>query len=238
MNIIFGLLLLGTGIGYLGNAFDLWNFSIFFAGWWSLFLILPALSGMVSYGIHLWNSVPLLFGLYFLLNAQGLIQFELTFVTMGALLLIYMGIKLLFPSKKKKQWNIDEELLKESTGQKYTCSNVFGIRKMKVTQPFETAAVESIFGQLELDCSTLNLSEVKSLSIEAVFGEVVLIVNEDVYCEIIGDNVFGAIHYNQNPNSSYTVLVKASAVFGMIKILTLKGSKQKEEEVIVVTMEV
>lgn len=240
MNKIFGLLLLVTGIGFLGNAFNVWDFSIFFAGWWTLFLILPSLGSMISSGIHIWNSIPLTFGLYFLLKAQGFIQFEITFLMIAAFFLIFIGFQLIFPSKKKKKWNIDEELGRETTGPKYTYSNVFGIRKMKVTQPFDTATIESIFGQLEIDCSSLNLSEVKKISIEAVFGEVVLIVNEDVFCEIYGDNVFGTIRYNHNPNSSYPVIVKASAVFGVITIRTLKGSKQAqaEEEVIIVTMEV
>ena len=38
--ITIGALLIVFGIGWLGNAFDLWQFSIF-DGWWTLLLILP-----------------------------------------------------------------------------------------------------------------------------------------------------------------------------------------------------
>mgnify|MGYP003315680921 CR=1 FL=1 len=40
---IFGIVLVLIGIGYLGDQFDFWNFTIFFRGWWCVLITLFAL---------------------------------------------------------------------------------------------------------------------------------------------------------------------------------------------------
>ena len=40
-NILFGLAFLVAGLGFGGQALGLWNFNLFFSGWWTLFLIVP-----------------------------------------------------------------------------------------------------------------------------------------------------------------------------------------------------
>ena len=41
--ILWGLVFVAIGIGYLGTQLDWWDFTIFFPGWWTMLLILPAL---------------------------------------------------------------------------------------------------------------------------------------------------------------------------------------------------
>lgn len=41
--LITGLLLLIIGVGFIGEATHLWNFNLFFPGWWTLFIIIPRL---------------------------------------------------------------------------------------------------------------------------------------------------------------------------------------------------
>ena len=40
--ILWGLVFVAIGIGYLGTQLDWWDFTIFFPGWWTMLLILPA----------------------------------------------------------------------------------------------------------------------------------------------------------------------------------------------------
>lgn len=99
-NILFGLLLVAVGIGFLGDQLDWWTFHLFFPGWWTLILILPAISGIYHYGVHMSNIVVGLVGVYYLLEANDLIYFTITWQLMVAMLCIAFGIKLLFTRRR------------------------------------------------------------------------------------------------------------------------------------------
>ncbi len=56
-NVLFGLAFVIAGIGFAGNAFDLWDFSLFFDGWWTLFIIVPCLVALFRNGF---SPVPII----------------------------------------------------------------------------------------------------------------------------------------------------------------------------------
>lgn len=94
--IISGLLFLGIGIGYLGRALNVWEFTIFFPGWWSLFLILVALYHMLGYGIHFADLFLACIGVYFLLEANDIVTIHLTFPFLIGVCCIWIGLKVIF----------------------------------------------------------------------------------------------------------------------------------------------
>ena len=97
--ILFGALLLVIGIGYLGAALQLWDFTIFVPGWWTAFLILPAISSMLHYGLKISNLFFLLFGAYLLAYANEWITFRISWMLIGAVCCIYLGCRILFGKK-------------------------------------------------------------------------------------------------------------------------------------------
>lgn len=94
-NVIMGFVLIGIGIGYLGTEMELWEFTLFFSGWWTMFLIIPSLLGMLEYGISFPNVCSLLFGGYFLAQANQWIDFTMTFPIFMAVICIGIGVRLL-----------------------------------------------------------------------------------------------------------------------------------------------
>lgn len=69
---VLGLILLAFGIILLLQALNLiqGNF-LFFEGWWTLFLIVPALISMSRTGVTVGNTILLVLGIGFLLQEQG-----------------------------------------------------------------------------------------------------------------------------------------------------------------------
>lgn len=65
-----------VGFGYIGNLFHIWHFTIFFPGWWTLFIILPALANVYENGFGVWNVTWLVFGFSLLLGEYHLIAFQ------------------------------------------------------------------------------------------------------------------------------------------------------------------
>lgn len=100
--ILTGLLLIAVGTGYLGDIFKVWEFTIFFPGWWTLFLIVPAVYSLLDHGVYFSNIFVLLLGAYYLADANGWIPFRLTFAAIAAICCICVGVRLLF--KRRVKW--------------------------------------------------------------------------------------------------------------------------------------
>lgn len=72
--LLFGIFFVLAGIGYLGQAVFSWDFTIFFRGWWTLFILVPAFVSILSNGPKIFNVAAFLFGGLFLLEAQNVID--------------------------------------------------------------------------------------------------------------------------------------------------------------------
>lgn len=68
---LLGIVLLVLGGLLLMNALGWLHFNIFFDGWWTLFLIIPAIVSMSRTGLSAGNAVLLVIGVGFLLTEQG-----------------------------------------------------------------------------------------------------------------------------------------------------------------------
>lgn len=97
--ILLGVILLTIGVGYLGDQFHFWEFTMFFPGWWTFFITLPAISCIVKNGLHISSCFFTLLGLYLLADCNGWIGFHLSWTMIIAMICIYLGVKLLFRKK-------------------------------------------------------------------------------------------------------------------------------------------
>jgi predicted membrane protein len=68
---LLGLVLVVLGIVLLLQAFNIIEGNIFFNGWWTLFLIIPAIVSMSRTGFTIGNTILLVLGVGFLLQEQG-----------------------------------------------------------------------------------------------------------------------------------------------------------------------
>ena len=68
---ILGFILIALGVVVLFNRLEIWNVNLFFEGWWTLLLIVPAIYLIVKNGVNTGNLVFLLVGIFFLLDELG-----------------------------------------------------------------------------------------------------------------------------------------------------------------------
>ena len=61
-----GIVFILLGVAIIGNAFDAWNFTIFFDGWWTLFIIVPCVASMINNGVNSGNVIGLTIGVLLL----------------------------------------------------------------------------------------------------------------------------------------------------------------------------
>ena len=55
-NALIGIIFIIFGIAFLGSTLDWWG-SIFFDGWWTLFIIIPGVISIISTGVQVGNLV-------------------------------------------------------------------------------------------------------------------------------------------------------------------------------------
>lgn len=103
--IILGFLFLVIGVGYLADVLGFIDgFTIFFDGWWSLFIIIPCFCGLLGRGeAKTGYLIGIAIGLFLLLSAQGVIDSDKLFTLLVAGVFVLIGVSLLFPKRKKEQ---------------------------------------------------------------------------------------------------------------------------------------
>jgi predicted membrane protein len=73
-----------------------------FSGWWTLFIIIPAVGSMISSRINIVNSILFLLGLWLLIREQGWFESEILHgVTISAMLIV-LGLGLIISEFRKK----------------------------------------------------------------------------------------------------------------------------------------
>ena len=100
--ILFGVLFLCVGGGYLTEALGLIkDFTVFFDGWWTLFIIIPCLAGLFSKrGDKKGCLIGLAVGLFLLLSAQEVIDTDKLWAIFLAVLFMIIGANMILPKKK------------------------------------------------------------------------------------------------------------------------------------------
>ncbi|MCF7628340.1 hypothetical protein L3K73_14405, partial [Holdemanella sp. SCCA2] len=75
--VIIGILFIIVGVIVGFNSFGITNINIFFSGWWTLFIIIPAINGIISDDEKLGSIIWLIVGIILLLGCQDMISFDI-----------------------------------------------------------------------------------------------------------------------------------------------------------------
>lgn len=240
-----GLLFIVVGFLYACSALDFIDFSIFFPGWWTLFIIVPCLYALTRKNEDKTGpAIGLIIGICFLINAQD-IDFHIDFFPMAlAVLCILIGWKLIFPGKKKEQKHVEVNYNSE-TGEKevvindvkfdntYTknsngyvnASAILGGKDIRVdNECFTGADICVVMGAIDLNLRNAIISEDVYINVSAVMGGVDIYVPANVRVVTDGcSTIMGGIDVNTtyaNFQAADTprVIITGSCVMGGIDI--------------------
>lgn len=151
-HIILAIFLFIVGILIIGNAFSIWNIDLFFKGWWTLFIILPALETFLFQNSKSASFYALLLGVELLLYNQGIINFNVLWKTLLAFFIVLVAISLFISLFKKDQF------VKARVRSVPLYIGIFGETDEKVIDDsFEGCTCISVFGSVLLDLRDSNL---------------------------------------------------------------------------------
>lgn len=107
-----GVVLIACGIVYALGVFGVvdMNVNISIDGWWTLFIIVPSIIGLVTNKENkLWNVFCLLLGIYLLLASREVIDYAMGIKLLVPVVIILLGIKLIAKSALQKKKTDDSE---------------------------------------------------------------------------------------------------------------------------------
>ena len=209
---LWGLLLVIIGIIFGINALGIAKIDIFFEGWWTLFIIIPSLVGLVESNDKKGSLVFLIVGILLLLSARDIISFALLGRLIVPIILVLLGLIIIFKRDDKGFKNFKIEDTEEIVA-------TFSEQNVKVEDELISKSVSSVFGKVVLDLSDAKLKKETYLKVEAVFGSIYITVPENVDVKVKSSAIFGSIdNKSKEKNATKTIYIEGTAVFGGVTI--------------------
>ena len=218
--IVWGVLLVVLGGIFALNALGITRITVFFKGWWTLFLIVPSFIGLLTKREKTGNAIGLLLGIVLLLACQGVIRFSLLWKLVAPAVIVLIGVKLLFSGLRGNKSRGLLSAWKERGGAPRSACAIFaGYRLSPDGELFEGAELTAVFGGLECDLCKALIPKDCAVSVCAVFGGIDLFIPEGVNVKVEATCLFGGVSNKTAyiPDAP-TLYVSGLCMFGGVEI--------------------
>lgn len=225
-NLVWGLILVFIGVGIAGDVLDIWVFSPFFPGWWTLFIIIPCVISMIRGGINVGNSMGLIIGLLLLSSHYVHIDFDIWKLIIPAVLIL-IGLSILFKGAFRKTINYgpkngpDGQQTYQSSSVKGEYTAVFSSNRVHITEQFMGTNISAIFGGLVLDLRDAIINSDVVIDATAIFGGIDIYVPNGVSVKVNNVPIFGGVNNKtgrQAAPGSPVIYLNSTCMFGGIDI--------------------
>lgn len=218
-NIILGLILIIIGIIFGLNALEITNINIFFNGWWTLFIILPSINGLITEKDKTMSIITLIIGLALLLGARNIIDFDILFKLSIPTILIILGISMIFKDTLNKQFHKEIKELSKNT--KEECYATFASQDIKIEEEFKGINLNAIFGGIKYDLRDAQIKENVIINATSIFGGIEILLPKNVKVEIKSNSIFGGVSNEikqTKDKKEHIVYIKGTCLFGGVEV--------------------
>ncbi len=240
-DIFLGLAVIAVGIGYLGNhlSFLPWEgFTLFFPGWGSLFLIVPALYWLIRRPLSWFWPVCLLIGVLILLANREHYSFGTAAAIVLAAFVILVGLRIIFApvfkrlrqKKMKTQWQKlagqSDHVVFTSADGGATCdreySVAFGDRTVNIRdQEFTAATVSCKFGNMVFIINQATITDCAVIDATCSFGNLELHLPAGARTEVASSFHIGNFenhHVNPTTDGAPVIYINLDGSYGNVEI--------------------
>lgn len=211
--VIVGIVFIIVGVIVGLNSFGITNINIFFDGWWTLFIIIPAINGLVTDEEKTGSIIWLIIGITLLLGCQDLISFDILWKLTLPVILVFIGLSIMFNNNGKK--------ISKNTDDNEYCACFSGQTIKFDSKDFKGTKVNAIFGGITIDLTNAKVKDGAVIDATAVFGGVTILIPEDLKVEIKSTSVFGGVSdktKNKEKKDKVTLHVNGCSIFGGVDI--------------------
>lgn len=216
---MWGICLILIGVGLLINFLGIFDIFVLFAGWWTLFIIVPALIDLFTKENKTGSLMVLSVGIALLLQQQHLVSTGMIWKILLAMFIIVLGINVIFFKNNNFETDVSKEI-KNNAGLDSFTAFFSGTKRVYNNEKFEGADVSAIFGGVKLDLSEAIIDNDVIISASAIFGGCEIRVPRDVNVKISGSSILGGVdnkveRYSEDFN---TIYIKYNTLFGGIEV--------------------
>jgi len=246
--IIVGLIFLAAGVAIGGSFLGYFDFKIDLAGWWTLFLIVPALIAIAQGGINAGNVVLLAVGVILLLKSQGILPEGFTWKLIFPIVLLAIGAQLVFgnflyssrthgrrhdgePDDASRDTTRDNSgkpnggIFTETSrsGASFKTASVFfgGQDIIYSNEDFSGAAYTAIFGGLTINMRNVRLQGDVIINVTAAFGGIDIVMPDDVIVISHVVPMLGGVdlkYASSKDPNARRIIVNGNAAFGGVTL--------------------
>ncbi len=213
--ILWGIVLVALGAVWALNACGVTDFTVFFDGWWTLFIIVPCAVSLFTERDKIGALVGVALGVVLLLCAQEIIPWGLMTKLIIPFIVVKAGLRLLFGGIFQKSTPRLTNGSKKGTA-------VFSGNELKFAgEPFDGATLTAVFGGIDCDLTGAIIEKDCQITAVAVFGGVDLKVPAGVNVKVNAFSLFGGAEDARNlppVEGAPTVYVNATCIFGGVDV--------------------
>lgn len=221
-NILWGIVLVIIGVIVGLNALNITNIDIFFNGWWTLFIIIPSLIGLLNEKDKTGNIIGLIIGIVLLLGVQNIINFDLIWKLILPMIIIIFGLSLIFGNTFNNKINKEIKKINNKKGKNEEYCSTFSQQKIDFDdEEFKGASLTAVFGGITLDLRKAQINEDVVIDTTSVFGGIDIYVPDNIKIKVKSTSIFGGVDNKKSKNDNekeHIIYINASCIFGGVDI--------------------
>lgn len=220
--IIWGILIILVGVVFVLRALNVLGDWIFFPGWWTIFIFVPCLFGLFqkeSFWGALWGMC---FGVLFLLQAQGIVDWvQFGKIAVGVLFIVG-GVWMICKGLLTNPKDMEFETINRDGKEVRVLSAKFAGQKYEYAagELFDGVDIHVKFGAAMVNLVQAEIQENAIIKVDCKFGAVQIYVPQDVVVKKGANVSFGDIEDNRKvvPTEGRAIVLTGDCAFGAIEI--------------------
>ncbi|MBO7131872.1 hypothetical protein J6V85_01215 [Candidatus Saccharibacteria bacterium] len=224
--IIWGVAIIALGLVFGLNAFGLFNFNIFFDGWWTLFIIVPSVISLITEKDKLASLGFIAAGVILLLAAQDVFSYDVAWKVILAIFLVVAGLTIIIRSTfhNKNDQEVEKKVKEAEKDGKTMDSQMAifsGSDRVYKDETFQGSNLVAIFGGTKLNLKNAKFEKDTVIKAFTLFGGIDIIVPDDVKVKLKSGFIFGGFsddRKNPSEKGKHTIYIDAAGGFGGITI--------------------
>lgn len=221
-NVMWGLAFIVIGIIVLLNSFNITNIDLFFDGWWTLFIIIPSLTGLITDYDKKSNLIGLIIGVSLLLLSLDIVDFDSMFKLVIPLIFIIIGVSFIFKDNLSNKFRKKAKELNKKDTNSREWNACFSGQDINITDKFNGSSLNAIFGGITFDLRDAKFENEQVINATCVFGGIDIKLPDDVKAIVNCSSLFGGVDdKRKNANisdKSKIVYINSTCMFGGIDI--------------------
>lgn len=227
-NSLWGLFFIVIGIGFAGNVLHIWDFNLFFEGWWTFLIIIPCFISMIQSGFGTGSTIGFIIGILLFMQYRVHFKFNVGDLIVPALL-IFIGLRIAFQGAFRRRSRFFEQNINSGTGTGQTYhgaakseySAIFSSNRIHATDVFTGTSLTAVFGGVVLDLRDAQITGNVEVNATAIFGGIDIYIPRGVNIKVNNVPIFGGVSNKTNQANdpgAPTIYLNSTCMFGGIDI--------------------